>query len=93
MKGRTGAGAPAETRGKTAIAGMATREVSGIDNLNRSLLALARLVLLGGGLLILIAGLDICRRHDLVPKGSTGTPGMPTEVRLQVAGHKPHRAE
>ncbi|MER5903292.1 alkaline shock response membrane anchor protein AmaP [Streptomyces mirabilis] len=35
--------------------------------LNRSLLALAGLVLLGGGLLILFAGLDIYRRHDLVP--------------------------
>ncbi|MFI8238003.1 alkaline shock response membrane anchor protein AmaP [Streptomyces sp. NPDC085866] len=34
---------------------------------NRSLLALAGLVLLGGGLLILFAGLDIYRRHDLVP--------------------------
>ncbi|MFD8735964.1 alkaline shock response membrane anchor protein AmaP [Streptomyces sp. NPDC059618] len=35
--------------------------------LNRSLLALAGVVLLGGGLLILFAGLDIYRRHDLVP--------------------------
>ncbi|MFF3420193.1 hypothetical protein ACFYW9_36835 [Streptomyces sp. NPDC002698] len=35
--------------------------------LNRSLLALAGLVLLGGGLLILFAGLDIYRRHDLAP--------------------------
>ncbi|MFD7056295.1 alkaline shock response membrane anchor protein AmaP [Streptomyces mirabilis] len=35
--------------------------------LNRSLLALAGLVLLGGGLLILFAGLDIYQRHDLVP--------------------------
>ncbi|MEV7990646.1 alkaline shock response membrane anchor protein AmaP [Streptomyces sp. NPDC086077] len=35
--------------------------------LNRSLLALAGLVLLGGGLLILFAGLDVYRRHDLVP--------------------------
>ncbi|MFK0019666.1 alkaline shock response membrane anchor protein AmaP [Streptomyces sp. NPDC090798] len=35
--------------------------------LNRSLLALAGLVLLGGGLLILFAGLDIYRRHDLIP--------------------------
>jgi hypothetical protein len=34
---------------------------------NRSLLALVGLVLLGGGLLILYAGLDIYRRHDLVP--------------------------
>ncbi|MFH8770464.1 alkaline shock response membrane anchor protein AmaP [Streptomyces sp. NPDC017958] len=34
---------------------------------NRSLLALAGLVLLGGGLLILFAGLDIYRRYDLVP--------------------------
>ncbi|MFD5635661.1 alkaline shock response membrane anchor protein AmaP [Streptomyces sp. NPDC127077] len=34
---------------------------------NRGLLALAGLVLLGGGLLILFAGLDIYRRHDLVP--------------------------
>jgi hypothetical protein len=34
---------------------------------NRSLLALAGLVLLGGGLLILFAGFDIYRRHDLVP--------------------------
>ncbi|MFH0177337.1 Asp23/Gls24 family envelope stress response protein [Streptomyces cacaoi] len=41
LKGRTGAGAPAETRGRTAIAdgvvakiaGMATREVPGIHNL------------------------------------------------------------
>ncbi|MGX1547075.1 alkaline shock response membrane anchor protein AmaP [Streptomyces adustus] len=36
-------------------------------SLNRSLLALAGLVLLGGGLLILFAGLDLYRRHDLVP--------------------------
>ncbi|WP_445526123.1 alkaline shock response membrane anchor protein AmaP [Streptomyces cyslabdanicus] len=35
--------------------------------LNRSLLALAGLVLLGGGLLILFAGFDVYRRHDLVP--------------------------
>ncbi|MFF9125196.1 alkaline shock response membrane anchor protein AmaP [Streptomyces sp. NPDC014889] len=35
--------------------------------LNRILLALAGLVLLGGGLLILFAGLDIYRRHGLVP--------------------------
>ncbi|MFF4354712.1 alkaline shock response membrane anchor protein AmaP [Streptomyces sp. NPDC001530] len=35
--------------------------------LNRSLLALAGLVLLGGGLLILFAGLDIYQRYDLVP--------------------------
>ncbi|MEV6019181.1 MULTISPECIES: alkaline shock response membrane anchor protein AmaP [unclassified Streptomyces] len=35
--------------------------------LNRSLLALAGVVLLGGGSLILFAGLDIYRRHDLVP--------------------------
>lgn len=35
--------------------------------LNRSLLALAGLILLCGGLLILFAGLDIYRRHDLVP--------------------------
>ncbi|AWW35806.1 MULTISPECIES: hypothetical protein [Streptomyces] len=35
--------------------------------LNRSLLALAGLVLLGGGLLILFAGLDIYRRHGVVP--------------------------
>src|SRR5690348_4162300 len=35
--------------------------------LNRSLLALAGLVLLGGGLLILFAGLDVYRRHGLVP--------------------------
>ncbi|MER5472598.1 alkaline shock response membrane anchor protein AmaP [Streptomyces sp. NPDC002935] len=35
--------------------------------LNRSLLALAGLLLLGGGLLILFAGLDVYRRHDLVP--------------------------
>jgi hypothetical protein len=35
--------------------------------LNRSLLALAGLVLLGGGLLILFAGFDIFRRNDLVP--------------------------
>ncbi|MFD3588006.1 alkaline shock response membrane anchor protein AmaP [Streptomyces sp. NPDC058683] len=34
---------------------------------NRSLLALAGLVLLGGGLLILFAGLDIYRPHHLVP--------------------------
>ncbi|MFB8182251.1 alkaline shock response membrane anchor protein AmaP [Streptomyces sp. NPDC055966] len=38
--------------------------------LNRSLLALAGLVLLGGGLLILFAGLDIYRRHDIVPPAS-----------------------
>jgi hypothetical protein len=35
--------------------------------LNRSLLALTGLVLLGGGLLVLFAGLDLYRRHDLVP--------------------------
>ncbi|MFJ2564536.1 alkaline shock response membrane anchor protein AmaP [Streptomyces sp. NPDC087568] len=35
--------------------------------LNRSLLALAGLVLLGGGLLILFAGFDVYRRHDLAP--------------------------
>ncbi|MFE2923773.1 alkaline shock response membrane anchor protein AmaP [Streptomyces goshikiensis] len=35
--------------------------------LNRSLLAIAGLVLLGGGLLILFAGLDIYRRYDLDP--------------------------
>jgi hypothetical protein len=35
--------------------------------LNRSLLALAGLVLLGGGLLIFFAGLDVYRWHGLVP--------------------------
>ncbi|ALO91281.1 hypothetical protein SHL15_0066 [Streptomyces hygroscopicus subsp. limoneus] len=35
--------------------------------LNRTLLALAGLVLLGGGLLVLFAGLDLYRRHDLIP--------------------------
>lgn len=35
--------------------------------LNRSLLALAGLVLLGGGLLILCAGLGLYRRHGLAP--------------------------
>ncbi|MBC2866268.1 alkaline shock response membrane anchor protein AmaP [Streptomyces mexicanus] len=35
--------------------------------LNRSLLALAGLVLLGGGLLILFAGFDLYRRHALLP--------------------------
>ncbi|MEV7980611.1 alkaline shock response membrane anchor protein AmaP [Streptomyces sp. NPDC086519] len=35
--------------------------------LNRSLLALAGLVLLGGGLLVLFAGLDLYRRRGLVP--------------------------
>ncbi|MFB7455891.1 alkaline shock response membrane anchor protein AmaP [Streptomyces sp. NPDC056188] len=35
--------------------------------LNRSLLALAGLILLGGGLLILFAGFDVYRRHNLVP--------------------------
>lgn len=39
------------------------------STINRSLLALAGLVLLGGGLLILFAGLDLYRRHDLVPPG------------------------
>ncbi|MFF9085892.1 alkaline shock response membrane anchor protein AmaP [Streptomyces sp. NPDC014991] len=34
---------------------------------NRTLLALAGLVLLGGGLLVLFAGLDLYRRHHLVP--------------------------
>ncbi|MFD7133775.1 alkaline shock response membrane anchor protein AmaP [Streptomyces sp. NPDC059894] len=34
---------------------------------NRSLLALAGLVLLGGGLLILFAGFDVYRRRDLLP--------------------------
>lgn len=37
------------------------------STLNRSLLALVGLVLLGGGLLILFAGLDLYRRHYLVP--------------------------
>ncbi|MES4890857.1 alkaline shock response membrane anchor protein AmaP [Streptomyces sp. NPDC096012] len=40
--------------------------------LNRTLLALTGLVLLGGGLLILFAGLDLYRRHGLVPP-----PGWP----------------
>ncbi|MFF4398463.1 alkaline shock response membrane anchor protein AmaP [Streptomyces sp. NPDC001480] len=40
--------------------------------LNRSLLALAGLVLLGGGLLVLFAGLDLYRRRDLTPP--TGWP-------------------
>ncbi|MEU6558003.1 alkaline shock response membrane anchor protein AmaP [Streptomyces sp. NPDC046915] len=40
--------------------------------LNRSLLALAGLVLLGGALLVLFAGLDLYRRHDLNPP--TGWP-------------------
>ncbi|GGW13284.1 hypothetical protein GCM10018980_77230 [Streptomyces capoamus] len=40
--------------------------------LNRSLLALAGLVLLGGGLLVLFAGLDLYRRHHLTPP--TGWP-------------------
>ncbi|SEE22912.1 alkaline shock response membrane anchor protein AmaP [Streptomyces sp. Ag109_O5-10] len=35
--------------------------------LNRTLLALAGLVLLGGGLLILFAGLGLYRRYDLAP--------------------------
>ncbi|WP_031174202.1 hypothetical protein [Streptomyces durhamensis] len=35
--------------------------------LNRTLLALAGLVLLGGGLLVLFAGFDLYRRHDLIP--------------------------
>ncbi|MFF5547965.1 alkaline shock response membrane anchor protein AmaP [Streptomyces olivaceoviridis] len=35
--------------------------------LNRTLLALAGLILLGGGLLVLFAGLDLYRRHDLIP--------------------------
>ncbi|MER6532250.1 alkaline shock response membrane anchor protein AmaP [Streptomyces sp. 900105755] len=35
--------------------------------LNRTLLALVGLVLLGGGLLILFAGLDLYRQHDLAP--------------------------
>ncbi|MEU5598426.1 alkaline shock response membrane anchor protein AmaP [Streptomyces sp. NPDC020298] len=35
--------------------------------LNRSLLALAGLVLLGGGLLVLLAGFDVYRRHELIP--------------------------
>ncbi|MEU9380146.1 alkaline shock response membrane anchor protein AmaP [Streptomyces sp. NPDC048279] len=35
--------------------------------LNRTLLALAGLALLGGGLLILFAGLDLYQRHDLAP--------------------------
>ncbi|MGV9251533.1 alkaline shock response membrane anchor protein AmaP [Streptomyces sp. NPDC003697] len=35
--------------------------------LNRSLLALTGLVLLGGGLLVLFAGFDVYRRLDLVP--------------------------
>ncbi|AYN40304.1 alkaline shock response membrane anchor protein AmaP [Streptomyces dangxiongensis] len=39
---------------------------------NRTLLALAGLVLLGGGLLVLFAGLDLYRRRDLVPP--TGWP-------------------
>ncbi|MGQ4416249.1 alkaline shock response membrane anchor protein AmaP [Streptomyces sp. SAS_269] len=40
--------------------------------LNRTVLALAGLVLLGGGLLVLFAGLDLYRRHDLAPP-----PGWP----------------
>ncbi|MEU6592413.1 alkaline shock response membrane anchor protein AmaP [Streptomyces sp. NPDC046881] len=40
--------------------------------LNRSLLALSGLVLLGGGLLILFAGLDLYRPHGLIPP--TGWP-------------------
>ncbi|MBT2420777.1 alkaline shock response membrane anchor protein AmaP [Streptomyces sp. ISL-22] len=35
--------------------------------LNRILLALTGLVMLGGGLLIMAAGLDLYRRHDLAP--------------------------
>ncbi|MGW1600187.1 alkaline shock response membrane anchor protein AmaP [Streptomyces eurythermus] len=37
------------------------------STVNRTLLGLAGLVLLGGGLLILAAGLDLYRRRDLVP--------------------------
>ncbi|MFC9282833.1 alkaline shock response membrane anchor protein AmaP [Streptomyces collinus] len=37
------------------------------STLNRTLLALAGLILLGGGLLILFAGLDLYRRHHLLP--------------------------
>ncbi|MGW0771323.1 alkaline shock response membrane anchor protein AmaP [Streptomyces sp. NPDC002676] len=37
--------------------------------MNRSLLTLGGVVLLGGGLLILFAGLDLYRRYDLVPPG------------------------
>ncbi|MGW1810727.1 alkaline shock response membrane anchor protein AmaP [Streptomyces sp. NPDC002078] len=49
--------------------------------LNRSLLALAGLVLLGGGLLILFAGLDLYRRHDLVPPAGWPLTG-PADVLL-----------
>ncbi|MET8767415.1 alkaline shock response membrane anchor protein AmaP [Streptomyces sp. NPDC004658] len=35
--------------------------------LNRTLLTLAGLALLGGGLLVLFAGLDLYRRHELIP--------------------------
>ncbi|WP_329371101.1 alkaline shock response membrane anchor protein AmaP [Streptomyces sp. NBC_01483] len=35
----------------------------------------------------------LCEGPLRTVRRSTGSPGMPTEVRLQVAGHKPHRAE
>ncbi|MGW2642453.1 alkaline shock response membrane anchor protein AmaP [Streptomyces sp. NPDC001348] len=48
---------------------------------NRSLLALAGLVLLGGGLLILFAGLDLYRRLDLIPPAGWPLAG-PADVLL-----------
>ena len=48
---------------------------------NRSLLALAGLVLLGGGLLILFAGLGLYRRLDLVPPAGWPLAG-PADVLL-----------
>lgn len=71
LKGRTGAGAPAETRGKTAIAagvvakiaGMAAREVPGIHNL-------------GGGMARAFGAM-----RDRVPGGGSGvTQGVKVEV-------------
>ncbi|MER5753855.1 alkaline shock response membrane anchor protein AmaP [Streptomyces sp. NPDC002088] len=35
----------------------------------------------------------LCEGPLRTARRSTGSPHMPTEVRLQVAGHKPHRAE
>ncbi|GAA2593278.1 hypothetical protein [Streptomyces tubercidicus] len=68
-------------------------------------IALLGLVLLGGGLLVLAGGADICRRWNLVPpsgagrsplggaRRSAGRDDLPTRVDLSIAHHSPHRFE
>ncbi|MGW1827808.1 hypothetical protein ACWCO0_05395 [Streptomyces tubercidicus] len=69
-------------------------------------IALLGLVLLGGGLLVLAGGADICRRWNLVPtpkrsrplttrgaRRSAGWDDLPTRVDLSIAHHSPHRFE